>query len=119
MDLFDDLHSLEGRRRRIWLSESESLPLLLSGLWYSVHGEKPTLFRAFSEDPLKYSADEAGDSSGVSSRGRSSALREKAVRLAFESLVELSLGGVGGRAVIVASPEAKLTMIDLGQRNCH
>ena len=119
MDLFDDLHSFEGRRRRIWLSESESLPLLLSGLWYSVHGEKPTLFWAFSEDLLKYSAEEAGDSSGVSSRGRSRALREKLVRLAFESLVVLSLGGVGGRAVIVASPEPKLTMIDLGQANCH
>ena len=114
MDFFDDLHSFEGRRRRIWLSESESLPLLLSGLWYSVHGEKPTFFWAFSEDPLKYSAEEDGDSSGVSGRRRSRALREKVVRLAFESLFVLSLGGVGGRAVIVASPEAKLTMVDLG-----
>ena len=96
MDLFDDLHSVDNRRRGIWLSEFESLPLLLSGLWYSVHGMKSTLFQAFFEHPLKYSADEAGDSLGVLRRGRSSALGEKAVKLAFESLV-LCLVAVGSR----------------------
>lgn len=63
---FGDLQSLEGGRARTCTVQPEVWLPLPRGLWHFVQGENPTLLGSFSEDPVRYSADERGDSSGVS-----------------------------------------------------
>ncbi len=64
------------------------------------------------EEPLKYSAEDDGDSSGVSIRGRVTALIMKPIGFSFDGFVGFSLGGVGGRAMVGTSPVAKPTMVN-------
>lgn len=77
----------------------------------------PTLFRAFPVESLKYSAEEEGDSSGVSRRTWFVEVVLKP--LLGEAFAVFSLGGVGGRAAIGISPGAKPAMVDLVHANFH
>lgn len=67
MDL-EDLQSREGGSRRILPSDPGVFPPLEIGLWKRGHGENSTFFVPFPDDPAKYSAEEDGDSFGVSRR---------------------------------------------------
>ena len=101
------LQSLDGGDRRC--ESSRSHPLLPAALWYCGQTENPTFFLLFSEELLKYSAEEDGDSSGVSSSGLLPNAPGKVVSLGC--LPEVSLGGVGGLTVKGAEYEAMGTIV--------
>lgn len=68
-------------------------------------------------ESLEYSAEEEGDSSGVS---RSTWLVEVVPKpILGEAFAVFSLGGVGGRAAIGASLGAKPAMVDLDYSIFH
>ena len=64
----DDLQSRDGGSGRILPSEPDLIPFMGVDLWKRGHGENSTFFVPFPVDPAKYSAEEDGDSFGVSRR---------------------------------------------------
>ena len=84
-----------------------------------MYGEKLTFFCNRPDEVLKNSAEEDGDSSGVSIRGRLATLIIKSLELSPEGRARFSLGGVGGRATSGTSPAAEPVIMSKGRGKFH
>lgn len=100
----DDLQSRDGGKRLIPPSDPGVLAPSNVGLWNKGHGENSTFFDPLSDDAAENSAEDDGDSLGVSSSMWSATLEKYPFGLDDCIVGSLrSFGGVGGRVERLAS----------------